>query len=467
MADPKLTASILDLSRNVDKLISELKKNTSTVQTLTETQADSPDVSEKLDEVAEKLAEVDLGSVKESLTSVSEEIKKLDFKDLSKKLGDLDFKNLNDSLKNLSGGEGVKGLAKKALGGEKIGDDIKSLVSGTFKDLKKGILGGFASGGKVSQSGSYVVGEKGPEVVKLNLGEKVVSNKDLQTQELVRMALEQQKEGQQSNKPSNQEVLSKLNPEVSKTGDKGPTAAQIEAQRKKLLAEDSSLAEDPDELEYEIKEFIKDFKRGKNATFTPEDIARLTKPVTPKVAQEVLPPAQSVQTETPTLAKKVEGGAETTSAAESITTPSGLGQAPEAAPDSKKKGGLKSTIQTILSKISPSSKMVSEVGELGKSTLPSGKLGAAGEEMINQLSSKLEGVLAPKGKGSEESKQPSESGTEEAGTTTATGTSSEETISKKDLDEMKAALFRIASLLEGPLSVAPLDYPFRPDSRRV
>jgi hypothetical protein len=40
-------------------------------------------------------------------------------------------------------------------------------------------------------------------------------------------------------------------------------------------------------------------------------------------------------------------------------------------------------------------------------------------------------------------------------------------LSKDDVNEMKSALLRIAFLLEGPLSFAPLDYPFRPDSRRV
>lgn len=37
----------------------------------------------------------------------------------------------------------------------------------------------------------------------------------------------------------------------------------------------------------------------------------------------------------------------------------------------------------------------------------------------------------------------------------------------KDLDDIKGALSRIASILEGTLTVSPLDSPFRPDSRRL
>ena len=40
-------------------------------------------------------------------------------------------------------------------------------------------------------------------------------------------------------------------------------------------------------------------------------------------------------------------------------------------------------------------------------------------------------------------------------------------ITSNDIQEMKAALVRIASLLEGPLNVSPMSSPYRPDSRRV
>ena len=48
-----------------------------------------------------------------------------------------------------------------------------------------------------------------------------------------------------------------------------------------------------------------------------------------------------------------------------------------------------------------------------------------------------------------------------------TGSNQNAVLTKDDINEMKSALLRVASLLEGPISVTPLDYPFRPDSRRV
>ena len=40
-------------------------------------------------------------------------------------------------------------------------------------------------------------------------------------------------------------------------------------------------------------------------------------------------------------------------------------------------------------------------------------------------------------------------------------------MSDKDIQDIKNSLSRIASILEGPLTVSPIDQPFRPDSRRV
>jgi hypothetical protein len=44
---------------------------------------------------------------------------------------------------------------------------------------------------------------------------------------------------------------------------------------------------------------------------------------------------------------------------------------------------------------------------------------------------------------------------------------SKESITPADLNDIKSALARIASLLEGPITVSSMDGPFRPDSRRV
>jgi hypothetical protein len=61
-----------------------------------------------------------------------------------------------------------------------------------------------------------------------------------------------------------------------------------------------------------------------------------------------------------------------------------------------------------------------------------------------------------------------ETGKSESTTSTAEAKPGEDApITKKDIDAMLSALGRIASLLEGPLSVSSMDAPIRPDSRRI
>ena len=60
-----------------------------------------------------------------------------------------------------------------------------------------------------------------------------------------------------------------------------------------------------------------------------------------------------------------------------------------------------------------------------------------------------------------------ESKTEAKSTETKPEKNGESGITSNDIQEMKAALVRIASLLEGPLNVSPMSSPYRPDSRRV
>ena len=57
--------------------------------------------------------------------------------------------------------------------------------------------------------------------------------------------------------------------------------------------------------------------------------------------------------------------------------------------------------------------------------------------------------------------------TESTSPTTGSKPGEDGSITKKDIDAMLSALSRIASLLEGPLSVSTMDSPIRPDSRRI
>jgi len=85
--------------------------------------------------------------------------------------------------------------------------------------------------------------------------------------------------------------------------------------------------------------------------------------------------------------------------------------------------------------------------------------------LIGDLSNKIGDLFKSK---KEETKGEEKTVTTTSSTTPEEGnTQPSQAITKNDIDEIKAALFRMASLLEGPLSISPLDYPFRPDSRRV
>lgn len=485
--DPKLTSSILDLSRNVDKLTAEVKKNTSAVQTLSENKEQSPEVSDKLGEVADGIKNINFEGVSDQLSNFSKDLKQLDFKSLGKKLEELDFKSLSSSLKSFDlnkFGEKILGGA----GGEKIGDRVKSVVSGTFKDLKKGILGGFEAGGSVNKTGNYVVGERGPEIVKLKSGDKVVSNKNAITDQLLKMALEDR-------------IQEKTNTK------KSPTPAEIEAKKRELLAEDPDLANNPEALAEEIKYFISEFGRG---TFTKESLAKLSVPVKPK---EIVPPSESKEEisrkearerrrklkETPLfkaegkesageegaektgglksitqnlgkeisgIFKKIGGENETLVPPEGINKTTGLGLAAKKSPLPTAGGLLQPTLKTSLSKISVAPKITKEAGELVKSNLGIKKAGAGIESFLDNFTSKIGDLFTSKKK-SEKEEVTDQSTASTVGSEEEKLPGSSQAITKNDLDEMKAVLGRIASLLEGPISVAPLDYPFRPDSRRV
>jgi len=155
----KLTAQMIDLNRSMDKLAGEIKKNTTATQEISESQQD-----------ADKAKSQDLKSLIDSLSSLkdlkglTDEIKKLDLGNLSKTLGDLPG--------------ALSGLTKGPLSsliGKGTGEKIGNILGGAGKGFNVGkILGGFQEGGVAKKEGQYVVGENGPEVVKLPAGAAVI-----------------------------------------------------------------------------------------------------------------------------------------------------------------------------------------------------------------------------------------------------------------------------------------------------
>jgi hypothetical protein len=503
--DTKLTTSILDLSRNVDKLTTELKKN----QPLRTKETAPKEKSESVSEVVDAIKESGLNDIPKKIEQFSDRIEKLDFSGLTKQIAQLDFKGLIEDLKNIKPSE----IAQQSL---------KTLASETFKDLKSNIIGGLEKGGSVSKTGNYIVGEKGPEIVKLKTGDKVVPNSETMNQEIIKMLTESKKDS-------------------AGFGKKRPSGEEIGRKRMQLLIENPEYAENPEELEEEIKDFI---NRYGIETFTLEDVAKLGKPVKPS---EVSPKNESTQaianqipqkinetakplkkTAQPLLAGplkkerdlfskkevasetkspeflKSEGDRNISEKKESafskissklgkflggIVNPSGkkeretfsetrgINLENSLSPATKKSAPLnmadfsKPTLQKTIPQVSAPPKISKELGTLSKAPEIS-KTTDDSKLMFGGLIQKMEDVFA---KNSSTKKQSSESnlGSEtpippssESGVA-PTGSNQNAVLTKDDINEMKSALLRVASLLEGPISVTPLDYPFRPDSRRV
>lgn len=157
MTDPnqKLFSQIADLGRNINSLAESIKKNTSATESL----ISSTDKSTK--------------SEKESATT-SNKASTTNPKESEK--GEGAIKDLTKAISGLLGEKGplmgkiaemTKGSVPK--GGEGPNKDFSNIAGGL-----KGIIKAFQEGGVAKKEGKYLVGENGPEVVKLPKGAGVI-----------------------------------------------------------------------------------------------------------------------------------------------------------------------------------------------------------------------------------------------------------------------------------------------------
>ena len=497
--DQKLISSLLDLSRNVDKLSGDIKKNTETTTELVATQEKSVDSNKEIGKVAESIKGLDLKSLKGDFSELTKSISGLDFKNLSTDLKSLDFKGLSNSIKSLdlkSVTSDLKNLDFKNLSNTIKDFDVKNITS-TIKDqgiknvvsgsvgglLKKGkgILGSFAEGGDVNKTGNYLVGEKGPEVVKLNAGSVVIPNNILKER---------------------QDILKKL-------GADAPSEKEISRKRNELLLSDPDYySDEPGWLEEDINSYLEGLQGKSTSLFTPEDLKKLSKPVDNKAEALVNPlstPAKNDKKEKnkkdePKLKEKKDGlfskifgksdkseikGSEIVSNTPSkdkvfdknsiltqgsslLKGASGLlnnefGGKLNMAGDILSKGtelGKKIKMPSIETR-TPELKTPEIKTDIKKlSPQPQPKPSKVAETKNESQSQEvLKNEIIETGSAKSEAKTPESTNSNQQGTNP--------TMTSKDIEEMKAALVRIASLLEGPLNVAPMERPFRPDSRRI
>jgi len=532
----KLIDQLSDLSRNIKSLTSEVKENKNVV---------SSESSNSKKEGAKEGAKVE---------SVEEQNKNFlkSLEDIFKKgIGEITKSNTESAglLKDVSGAIKGKGLESalgaisplkdKALGGIASNVKIPKSVSGLLGKIPK-----FASGGVMDKTGLAVVGEKGPEVVKLDKGDKVIPNsksKDLLEGELLAMELDEmdRKSEVVSNTKSSELMAPQKTADQLITMQKGPTAAQISRYKKYLYSEyGDHYDEFPEFLEADVKSWVDSMRyhspitinrllegKGKEEeTFTQEDVAKLSQPVnkTPEPQKEpeeiskrdLRKKEKEQKKKAKEESKKAEDLLKTESKTIKEEKPSILDKGKSFLKDKgvaeKGKNLLFSKGKDVLTgKMSLGDIAKNPASLLGdKSQLLGKGIGAATSLLSNKGlrdkgMEKLKGLKKEKGEEkasmsteSPELKkiQPKEVKAEEVKETPkvetpvkkeitkteestpskseASNTSKEskggksESIGVTDLDDIKALLGKMVSLLEGPLSIESTESPFRPDSRR-
>ena len=518
MSDPKLTAQMLDLSRNIEKLTGAVKTNTNTNEELQKSNQDTDkNLKDTISKLGGDLKSLNFKEITKEFGDIGKNIKELDFKkigedfkgatksfgEIGKSLGDIkslkDIPKSFDSISKSFGG--IKDLTKNFDGIKDItknfGDLTKDMKGvGKVKDIISGglgkkILGAFADGGPVDETGSYLVGERGPEVVKLKEGSNVVPNEKIVT--------------------ADQKLSEKI----------GPSEKQIEKYRKYLLnSSPEYYSEFPDELDYDIKEWISNNRYHKESTidsllegtgeetFTKEDVAKLSSP-----AKTELPDALTAEKELSKKDKKKKEKEE-----ERIAKDKAKAEKKEANLEKKSErkdnfndlmGNLKESgkgalagkdiskftdlgagllskniktdnpllkkaadagIKTSADKLGKSlgnPEMISNVMPLKKAPNKNAEKAENKSELSEIAESKKEGqTKSPIGE-SNTSKAETESAKKSESSPEKSSDKSETNLSKTDIDDMKSALFRMVSLLEGTLMVSTIESPFRPNSKRI
>jgi hypothetical protein len=497
----KLVDQLSDLSRNIKSLTSEVKGN-------------REDISNQQ---------------KESFKSESEnkEIPKEKESNLLKSLEGIFKKGVTDMVKS---NKESNGILKDAIVSNKE-KGIESIKSPSFlpKDLLKGVtpeiplkgindinsiikkLPKFESGGKVDKNLLALVGEKGPELVKLNKGSEVIPS-------------DKTKEAMSSMKTMDQTILEK----------KGPTVEQIE-KYKNHLEKDEFYKSYPDRLKEDVETWKRTNKERSSLEIdnmmkgywetqdslkkeTPDKLSEPPKKtlenLSPEPLEEMSKKEKRKKEREEKKNKKLEDLQNLKDKEKNIP-----GEVEKKENVLKKKGiekgknfllskgkdilSGKTSIQDIMK--NPSSLLPSKEGLLkeGKSSAFSfltdkntGKLGIKKikdlkrkkeeekssistespelkkiqkkeekkEEIKEELQPKKPEPLKeiPKKEKIEEKKE-SETKTE---ISKSSSKDKENSVKVSDLDDIKGLLAKIASLLEGPLSIESSEIPFRPDSRR-
>jgi len=287
----KLIDQLSDLSRNIKSLTSEVKENKNVVSegnanAQKEPTKEDPGKKESAEDQNKKFLKSLEGIFKKGVGEITKSIygeSKGILKDVAgavkgKGLEWIKDKGLESAL------AAVSPLKDKALAGITSNPNMPKGISELLGKIPK-----FASGGVMDKTGLALVGEKGPEVVKLDKGSKVVPNsksKDRDKIEAELLAMELEDRDKEMDKYRND---TKNNPDSSiKTVDQTlatPTKIKLtenstlDEVKAKLMQEDPVYYElNPDYLKEDAEYEFENLKQN-YGTFTKEDIQKLSQPV--------------------------------------------------------------------------------------------------------------------------------------------------------------------------------------------
>lgn len=283
----KLIDQLSDLSRNIKSLTSEVKENKNAVS------AENANAQkEPVKEDSGKKEPVE-DQNKKFLKSL-EDIFKKGIGEITKSNGE--SKGILKDVVGVVKGKGLESalaavspLKDKAIEGITSNANIPKGISGLLGKIPK-----FASGGVMDKTGLALVGEKGPEVVKLDKGDKVIPND--RYEEILKMSLEERQ------KVDPVEYLKATKYEEDKKKSEIKTVDQtLATPPPKFLNANSTLEEAkaylfndnptyysmfPEELGFDAAWELGEIKEG-GGKFTEEDVQKLSQPVKP--SNQILP----------------------------------------------------------------------------------------------------------------------------------------------------------------------------------
>jgi hypothetical protein len=519
----KLIDQLSDLSRNIKSLTSEVKENKNVVSaenanTQKESAKDDSGKKESSEDQNKKFLKSLEGIFKKGIGEITKS--NVESKGILKDVvGSVKGKGLESALGAISP------LKDKALESITSNENIPKGISALLGKIPK-----FASGGVMDKTGVALVGEKGPEVVKLDKGTKVIPAG--KTEEIMSSMKTMDQTILEKKGPTNDQIekyknqlekddfyksypdrlIEDINTWKNRNKDRSPLEidglmkdywGNKESTNKELPTKLSPIVNKIPEIQQETKELTKKEKREKEkedkikAKIENKKVENLLKPESKIQGEEEKP---KVEKKGPTLMEKAKGllkekgaldkgknllfskGKDLLTGKMSIKdiakNPSSLfgdksqlmGKGVGAATSLLSNKGLR---EKGMAKLKGLKKEKSEEKSEEKSSMATEspelkkvKTETPKEEEKKQEEKKEPKKEIPKTESKAATPEKEAAKTESPKTGSVSSGKTSADMGSADMADIKSLLGRMVSLLEGPLSIETMDSPFRPDSRR-